>query len=300
MTDGEDRTRRKRITSNYVIKTDLMEETGIAEVDDALYCLVNLLNLGAGASLRAILLIGSYASGTSTPESDIDVCLVLKDGGGEQARRLVASFVAHMSQFIRWKIDPMYNGAEAPLYDPAKTTDESGNICGPVLKLAIKRHSLLLWGEDIRSRVAPGGEQAMRGDVIAPPLNWIKQIHYGSADAAIAPPLVHPAPGTPDLGYGNLDHVAVFVLHMARALVYLRSGRFLFDKRQVAAEFAESVGGPWVGLVRQVAAARYGETSASEKEAAHRRACQELPAFENDFLEGVAPLCATAAGGATA
>lgn len=286
---GLERIMKGWMASNYVIKTELVEATRIPEVDDALYSLVNILSLGAGESLRSIFLIGSYVNGSYTADSDVDLCLVLKDGAVEPMRRRVASLAAHVSRTQRLVFDPMYNGTEAPLYDSAKFTDDSwganGYPCGPVLKLAIRSHSLLMWGEDIRSRIALSGPQEMLADVLAPSLIRIRQERNLPPDSKIPFPLSDPAPGKADMGYGDLKRVSALVLHIARAMVFLRTGEFLFDKRQIPDAFAKHIGEPWIGLVREIARARQGNLSQSESKDLHQYACKNMVAFEACFLE---------------
>jgi len=275
-----------RITNPYVIQTELIEETGVQEVDDALYCIVNVLNLSIGESLRAILLIGSFVDGSYALDSDIDCCFIWKAGIDQAVYRKGVSLIAHLSRMFIHEIDPMYNASEAPFYDVSKFTDDSfGYPCGPILKLAIKEHSLLLWGENIRPRVALSGQHEIQQDVIAPAMNWIKQKHYGSLDAEISYPLREPFPEKADRGYGKLHEVAILVLHIARALIYLRTQQFLFDKRKLFDAFEMHVGGPWARLVREVCKARYEDLSQQAKEQIHYFACQNMVAFENYFLE---------------
>ena len=97
-----------------VITTELVEETGVPVVDDALYSLVNALSLGVGEALRAVFLLGSYVDGSNAPDSDFDICLLLKEGTGVDVRRRAASFVAHLSRTLPRRVDPMYTRSEAP------------------------------------------------------------------------------------------------------------------------------------------------------------------------------------------
>ncbi len=52
-----------RITNPYILSDELVEETGIAALDDFLYGLINILQISHREHLRAILLIGSYVHG---------------------------------------------------------------------------------------------------------------------------------------------------------------------------------------------------------------------------------------------
>lgn len=279
-----------RISNPYVLHTELAEETGIEEVDDFLYCLVNVLQLGVGDFLRSVFLIGSYAHGGHAPGSDLDCCFIWKQGADRDVIRKGSSLVAHLNRISRHTVDPMYDATETPFYDSALHDDPAvGNCpCGPILKLAVREHSLLLWGQDIRPRIAVSPGPAMLDDALAAPLNWIRQTHFGSMDAAIVYPLADPAPETEDLGYGDLDKAAVRVLHIARVLAFLETGEFLFDKRQVPEAYGKHVGGPWSEWIRDVFNARQGAASRKQARAAHLSACRRLTAFQNHFLETLA------------
>jgi hypothetical protein len=274
----------------YVIKAELLEPTGVERVDDTLYSLVNVLALGVGRSLRSVFLIGSYMDGSYAPDSDVDCCIVWKDGASAAQRRKGFSLFAHVSRMVDLQLDPMYNASESPLYRAdtfAADTGDGEYPCGPILKLAVKEHSLLLWGEDIRSGVVSPARKELEKDAIAAPLNWIKQTHYGSLDAAIVPPLNVPAPHQPDLGYGDLKHVATFILHAARALICLKGHEFLFDKRRLPEAFATHVGGEWTSLVSNIALARYGNLPSRERDLLHKAACHGMTDFLNHLLREV-------------
>lgn len=119
----------KGVASNCVTTTELVEATGVPAVDDALYSLVKPLSLGVGDSLRAVFLLGSYADGSNAPDSDLDLCLLLKEGTWAQVRRRAASLVARLSRTLprreveacrRTKGRP-YTAAPASRWLPSRT-----------------------------------------------------------------------------------------------------------------------------------------------------------------------------------
>lgn len=95
--------------------------------------------------------------------------------------------------------------------------------CGPILRLAVKENSLLLCREDIRPRIARGLPADKLRDVLAAPLNWIRQTHSRQPSAAavvsaeVIYPLTDPCPERDDLGLGDLHRLTIHVLHIARA-----------------------------------------------------------------------------------
>ena len=282
-----------RIKDGYVLQKELIGRTGIEEIDDYLYCLVNVLELSVGNSLRSVFVIGSCAHGGYTSDSDLDYCLIWKQGSDPMHWRKGSSLVAYLDHISKYNIvlDPMYSGAESPLYDPAKLYDDSAGFefpCGPILKLAVAKDSILLWGDDIRSRIAPGRTEDMTKEVVATPLNWIKRTHCDSLDARISYPLTDPSPEKEDLGYGDLHRVTLFVIHAARALVFLETSEFLFNKMKVADAFEAYVGGTWSEFVRDICDARYVTISQQEKQRRYMCACQRMTEFQNYFLERLA------------
>jgi hypothetical protein len=82
--------------------------------------------------------------------------------------------------------------------------------------------------------------------------------------------------------------VAIFVTHIARALVFLETGEFLFDKRGVPDAFAEHCEGRWAAMVRGIHEARQGALPEAQAADAYRFACQRLTGLQNHFLDALA------------
>ena len=281
-----------RIANPYVVQDDLVETTGAQAVDEFLFSLVNVLQISSGEFLRAIVLIGSYAHGGYAPDSDIDLCLVWKAESTPEHWRRGFSLMEHLNRGRGYVLDPMWNQPETPLYDPAATAFEfavgSHQVkvdCGPLLKFAMRDDSLLLWGEDVRPRMQPPtSKEPILRDALSAPLCWIRNKHYGSLNAQICLPLRDPAPEKEDRGYGDLKDVAIFVLHIARALVFLKTGEFLFDKRGVPDAFEQHCANAWAPIVRGIQEARQGQLLEPERGKAYHAACQGLTSFQNHFL----------------
>ena len=271
-----------------VAKADLTQGTGIRGLDQYLYCVTNVLRIAMGELLRSVFLIGSYAHGGHTPDSDVNWCLVWREGSDYDDWQKGFSLVVHISEMSRYDIDRNYNATEKPFYD---LTDRSGieNYgCGAVLRLAVKEQSLLLWGEDIRPQILLSPSEDLLEDVITPPPNWIKQTHYDTLNQKIAYPLTDPSPEKQDSGYGDPRTVARGGMHMARALVFLETGEFLFNKTEVAPAFERHIGGKWSALVRDISNLRHAMLSQQQKQQTHLQVCGKMAAFQNYFLERLA------------
>ncbi len=272
--------------NRYLQRTELIEETSSGEANAFLCALVTILEMTLGEHLRSIFVVGSYAEGTNFSDSEIDYCLLWNQSSSQDTWRKGNSLITHLSSVSKFETDPMYYGTDTPFYNAANPGHPMP--CGAVLRLAIKKHSLLLWGEDIRSKVALGGTEDFLKDVLAAPLNWIKQRNYGTLDARIVYPLGDPSPEKENRGYGDLRDVAIFVIHIARALVFLETNEFLFNKREVPAAYERHVGGVWNELVQRVQDARASAIDELEKLQIHMSACQKLTEFQNYFLNRLA------------
>lgn len=285
MEDKDRREGKSRITRDYVMHWDLIQETGVQSVDDYLYCLMNILRIHLGDDLRAAFLIGSYAHGWQVSDSDIDICFVFRDG--VDRFREVWSIVEHLQLLLGHKVDPMYYGPEAPLYDLTLKMDS----LTPILRLAMKEHSLHLLGDDVRPSIVLSSEDEVLADSIRPVLNGIRMAHnkptdgHSPLDMPIVYPLTDPSPQTEDRGFGDERAVEIRSLNIARGLTSLSTGTFLFHKREIADAFTRTVGGPWVEIVTAASAARFGHVSEAERRQAWLEACRNMTAFENHFLE---------------
>jgi len=223
---SNEKAKKPRITREYVLHWDLIEQTGVEDLDEFLYCLVNVLGISVGRHMRSVFVVGSYAHGGHAPDSDVDMCFVWRDDRDteQDLTRTLWSLVEHLQRMSAYTIDPMYREPEGFLYDP----DHLEHGAGPIMRLALREHSKLLWGEDIRPGIAPcRSRDALPQDVLAPALNWIKSTHCRRDDeslpddARIVSPVADPAPQQDDRGYGDAHRVSVFVAHIARAVIFL-------------------------------------------------------------------------------
>lgn len=287
-------TRAEQIRSRFprVAAVELIEPTDNKKLDDFLFCLANTLGIAVGDSLRAFFVIGSYAHGGVAPDSDIDYCLIWKDDADPECHRKGLGIAAHLSHLTGCNLDPMYNYTERPFYDQMDFAEEYDRFyCGPVLKLAVKEHSKLLWGEDIRPRIVSSRPEDMLEHILYAPFCWIKQAHCRPTDGShpieckIVRPLTDPEPESEDRGYGSIHDVALRIIHFARVLVFLETGEFLFNKMDVPDACDRYVGDPWAGLVRDAFQVRYGSICEEERSRKLASIYTRITSFGNYFLE---------------
>ena len=147
-----------RITNEYVLyRDDLTEETGREEIDDFLYMMVNVLRIVMNDRVRSVFLTGDYASGKVTPESQMHFAIFLKDQIDNELddMRRVWSLMEHLVVYTKKR--QLLGGVGLSTIEgyqrPSELVPSQGYLPGAERKDAVKNHSLLLWGEDIRPMI---------------------------------------------------------------------------------------------------------------------------------------------------
>lgn len=286
---GEYMTATKRIPNPYLLAEEMLTETGVAAVDEFLFSLTNILQVSLASHLRAIYLIGSYVEGDARPDSDIDLCLLWKTGEDWQMlSRKAWTLIWLCTRGSGFEVDPMWNHLETPFYSSTDLGDPAYMPCGPIIRNALKEHSRLLWGEDIRPQIAPGNLVQMQNDVLMPPINWMRRmIHHPGEGVRITIPLTAPNPAAEHLGYCDQHKLIIYVFHIARALIFLQTGEYIYAKRAIAGSFRQFIGTPWDGLVESTYQLAYLSLDDEARQACYIAICRQLTAFENEFLQRV-------------
>jgi RNA polymerase sigma-70 factor (ECF subfamily) len=276
---------------SFVLQAEMPERTGNAGLDAFLFGMVNVLGISLGEYLMSVYLIRSYESEGFSP-----ICFVFRDGCEIEHGRKLWSLVVHLMCMDRYRhrIDPLYRGDERPFRESGNFGEPDRYPCSPLVKLQVKEDSLLLWGTDIRSLIAVPTSAEIRADVLTPPINWMKAAHDAGAAggdvraAKLQYPLTEAHPELRDRGRGDLFRVTMAVNHIARALVFLKTGRYVYNQDAIAPEYARAIGGQWSDLVDSVSRPRLGQMTAPEKRKVWLVACSRLTRFENLLLEVMA------------
>ena len=145
-----------RITNEYVLyRDDLVGTVGKEEVDDFLYMLVNVLRTVTNDRIRSVFLTGDYASGRMTPESRVNLTIFMKGeiDTKEDDMRRVWSIIEHLASFAKLRLGGVGLSAGEGYEKPSVQVPGNGCIPGAERKDAVKNHSLLIWGEDIRPSI---------------------------------------------------------------------------------------------------------------------------------------------------
>ncbi len=273
--------RPERVTGLYhrVDQVDLLEETGDPATDDLLFGLANLVRLSLGEHFGACLLVRTWASPHLLP-----LCFVLAGERPYEAFRQLWSVVVHAGFLAgtQCQLDPLYVGAEAPFLQAGSDPEAPGWPCWPLIRAAVKDHSLLLMGHDFRPRIAlPADPDELVRNAVSLAVGNLARRH---PDRPPGQPLADPAPAAADRGYGEWLPVALAVDGLARAAVAITSGAFPFDPATVADRFAASVGGPWSELVRENHELLHRPLGARERRRRWLSACRQLAAVDQWFV----------------
>lgn len=286
----EDSKQRVRINNPRVHRADLMEDTDDEELNLFLYGVVNILDIAFGQYLRSIYLVKTFLIGDIYP-----IAFVFKDPEGMDQREPVwwaVHHILHLSKY-KYKLDPYYRGSDKPFYDPANRGEEWWTPCDALMRIAVKEDSLLLWGEDIRPKIALASTEELMRDVLIPPFNFMKQIHRVvpggkyPLDPKIVYPLSNPSPDAKDGGFGEYGGIPFLVLHLARAMILLKTGEFVLKREEIADEYAKRIGGEYIELVRDGLRLGEGVLTAASRRKLWNEVCRRITAFENNFLEAI-------------
>jgi hypothetical protein len=124
---------------------------------------------------------------------------------------------------------------------------------------------------------------------------WIRRRHNrrpGHDDAPDDAPLVYPlrdpSPDQETRWATDLRPAGQSMFMIAQVLVFLETGRFVYEQAKVADAYAQAVGGSWAEFVQAVSAARLGKAPLSARRKAFARLRPRFTGFENYLLEQLA------------
>jgi hypothetical protein len=264
----------------------LSTSSGSQSADNALRGLIGVFELHFPERIRAYYVEGSYADRTAISTSDIDLVLIFKhrfvDDDEIGAARQLGAHCASLSAF------------ELDLEIIDEQQADRGAF--PTLKLA----SVLLYGEDIRDRLALPSISEWTRDrmhaaywLIVQVFNRPPMVHY---------PLDYPQPDHMFFGYDQRmmqlpdgaqvrctrDLVRV-IGWAATALIALQTGTYVVRKRDCHQRYHELIGDQWSELLRVIYERCSNEWSyripdAPADQHALRVMCERTLEFENHFM----------------
>jgi predicted nucleotidyltransferase len=269
----------------------LPESTGNPTADRIVAALTGAFEAAFPGRVRGYYLRGSYATGTAVPGSDLDLFVVFKDrfqepDEAERADRL-RDDCAHASPVL----------LEAIVVSERRLREPSALALALNLKLATR----LVHGDDIRPALPEFDATAyVRAVVHAPYHSYAYPVQRRGAPLTY--PLAHIDPSDEFYGYGQWsvpgpDGTPVpstkllvgSVCWTATALVALRTGRYVADKRASVELYRDQIGDEWTDLVvrvHQVCRDRwqYRLPDAEPDRGVLRELCDRALDFQNHFL----------------
>ena len=233
-------------------------------------------------------LFGSYSAGTADASSDLDLAILFKDRFQDDAETDQAQRLCECLEALNPAITvDMFYVSEDRVQQPDRVS----------VALRLKRSSVLLYGEDIRDRIAAEPDERYVRDSMHIPYYSSR---FGRPDLdVLAFPLDYPDPHGEFFGYDGwrLDNrhrrgmkmLVVIVSRIATALVALRAGQYAGNKLESTQLYRTLIGDEWADLVEQVyecCKTRWGyriPRDAGDRTQL-RELCRRALGFENNFF----------------
>ena len=265
---------------------ELRYSTGRREVDDFARRAIGEFEKAFPDRVSAYYVIGSYADGSATGISDLDLVVLFKGSRSDGERRKAGRLDDELAGACPVRLDLTTSGEDDATWE----------------KHHVKRGSQLLYGEDIRDRLP---KPPLDPADVRESFHWAQgQLQLLRGGGPLAYPLTYPDPAGEFFGYDALRDPSWYpscttqglrelvnaVTLAAAALLPPEAGRRSATKGQTVALYAECVGGGWARYVEQLyehAKLRWGYLVPEHPDERRllRALCEQTLGFENHFLE---------------
>jgi hypothetical protein len=269
----------------------LTVSTGIQPIDTTLLAIVRAFEVAFPDRVRAHFLIGSYVEGTAVPLSDIDCFVIFAD-----------QFATPQEQAFAEKVGQQCAEASPVRLDIGAYPENALEQLHPVLRVALKLGSNLIYGVDIRQAIplppfpdytasVIAGAQYFVARLRGNPNLLTRQVSYPDAADEFfgytgkSIPAWYPA----TIPAGTKELVAT-VSRIATAHVVQQTRCYVPGKQQAIELFQREIGGIWAPFVERVFERcklewKYLVPEAEGERMELRKLCQQMLAFENEFLQ---------------
>jgi hypothetical protein len=275
-----------------VAEVTLRSSTGDPAMERIVRGVIGVLGEVFADRVRGYYLRGSYATGTSTAYSDLDMFVVFGGRATREEAERAGALCAACALLSPVQLEVVVV-SENQLRRPANRA----------LALQLKLRTRLLHGEDIRADLPAWSRDAyVRSVVDAPCFSYAYPVQRRDP-AAMTYPLGHidpdatfygfdqwPVPDPDDREVPSTKLLVASVCWTATALIALHTGVYVGDKGEAVARYRQHVADEWTDLVTSVyerCRNRWGyRIPAGEVERRELRAmCKRALAFQNHFLE---------------
>ncbi len=234
-----------------------------------------------GDSCSALYAYGSYVTGGMDSWSDLDVAAIEQEGTPVEVLQA-------------WWTDLKQHGMQEGMSIDATSLrpqdiSASGHWSDSPVVAALKQESTLLTGTDCRADMSYPTDRKMQVALVNSAMMFLRHLYSidrsETVPLASAPPSALSARHLPSMG-NWIWLVAIWVLHTVRALLYLRAGRVVRDKRELVDQLQGN------GMVREARLAeavaavrktlpRWGEWEGSSESV--QSLCAAVPALHADL-----------------
>lgn len=270
----------------------LQESTGDPAADRIVRGVIGIFEQTFPDRVRGYYLRGSFASGTRTAGSDLDLFVVFRDGFADRAEAERAIELAGHCALISPILLELLPVSEQRLQQPDALA----------LALNLKLATRLLHGGDIRPSLPPLEVDTYVRSVVHIPYHSYAYPQQRRTGGPLTYPLAHIDPDGPFYGYDQWpvpgpDGVEVpstkllvgSVCWTATALVALYAGRYVRDKSASVELYRQHIGDRWTDLVERVYERcrnqwQYRLPTADRDREELRELCSRALAFQNHFL----------------
>ena len=274
-------------------------QTGDDDIDALLRGSVGVFETALPGKVRCYQLAGSYAEGTATATSDVDLDVVLRDDSDPACLQSTAQLLTYCGLLSRVELGPTrtWESQYRDYWESGDIWSARGAVARRVYGKPAKP---VIYGEDLRDRWMLPSIGEWTRQLMQHALS--RQANVRGAPERLVFPLAHPDPDDRFFGYARLrcrarDGALVdttrglvrTVLDAANAMVSHQSQRYVVGKQDVAAAYEREIGDEWASLVTAVDQTCRVELAylvppspgAGER---LRELCAAALSFENHFL----------------
>ena len=263
-------------------KISLQFSTGLSRIDEIIYGSIGILETLFPHRIRAYYLVGSYADGGYTSESDIDLVPLFKgmmQDGEEISYRQTVEYMD--------KLSPVRLGFGL------RNEDQSFREGG----VGIKIGSVLLYGEDMRDHIPLTPLEQYCQSCISTSIGLIR--YQRSDPDQLFFPLEYPNAQDEYYGYLKEENIqgtirksaaSIFthLMFLASSIVTLKTGQYNASKSFSWKFYQDHIGDGWGTFLEEWYTRgkkqwRYAIPMTSKERNQLKQMCQKVLAFENEF-----------------